>query len=40
MALLWTIVSGYIALIVGFLYSLITDTKDGFRDGFHDPVNK
>jgi hypothetical protein len=40
MGLFWTIVGGYIGLIIGFLYSLITDTKDGLRDGFHDPIKK
>ena len=36
MALFWTIVSGYVALVVGFVIRFIQDDKDGVRDGFDD----
>jgi len=35
-ALFWTIVSGYVALVVGFVIRFIQDDKDGVRDGFDD----
>lgn len=38
MTLFWTIVSGYIALVVGFIIRFIQDDKDGVRDGFDDSV--
>jgi hypothetical protein len=36
MAAFWAIITGYLAVLIGFAIRFIQDDKDGVRDGFDD----
>lgn len=38
MAAFWAIITGYVAVLIGYTIRFIQDDKDGVRDGFDDSV--